>query len=677
MNLAPAALLLAVPLALAQPTHDITLDDYFTLATPTSAVISPDGAHVAYTEMRWDESLDRRNTDLWVVDVQTQAPTRLTFDPTGDANASWSPDGEWIYFTSSPERAGEDAPPYDGSRQVWRIRPSGGEAQPVTRIEDGIEAYALSADGAALYFTTGVDHTEETRWGGLKKTYGDLTYGHGVVELSKLHRLDLTSWRQTELIDSPRVIQEFAVSPDESRIAMLTTPDRELITNEGWSWVQVFDVKSGETTTLDDTLWRDEAPSPFGWLLGLAWADDSGALAFRIDFDGYPGELFVTEFDLGGGPTTSKIDRPHGPTLEGGDLTWRPGTRDLAFRADDRGRTRVFQARDVRRGRHGDISTLTPGEVVVGSYSFDAMGNVAVVCATPQSYEELYLYSGSRARRLTSLNPHTDAWKKPQVSVVSWDAPDGTTVEGILELPYGHDPETDGPLPLVVNIHGGPTSATPFCQRYWIYGRTLFPSKGWAMLSPNYRGSTGYGDRFLIDLIGRENDIEVKDILAGVDAMVERGIADDTRMAVMGWSNGGFLTNAIITTTDRFKAASSGAGVFDQNAQWMLEDTPGHVVNYMKGKLPWEDLGEYDESSPMSKAGNIVTPTVIHVGENDPRVPTVHSIALHRAMKHYLDVPVELVVYPGAGHGLTTYTHRKAKMAWDHAWFDHWVMGTE
>lgn len=672
-----AALLLVAPLALAQPTHDITLDDYFTLATPTSVVISPDGAHVAYTEMRWDKDLDRRNTDLWVIDTQSKTPTRLTFDPATDASASWSPDGQWIYFTSSPERAGEESPPYDGSKQVWRIRPDGGEAQPVTRIEDGVEAYELAADGSALYFTTGVDHTEETRWGELKKSYSDLDYGHGVVELSKLHRLDLTSWRTEEIYDAPRVIAEFSVSPDGSRIAMLTTPDRELITNEGWSWVQVLDVASTEVTTLDDTLWRDEAPSPFGWLLGLAWSDDSDAVAFRIDFDGYPGELFVAEFDRNATPTTAKIDRPNGPTLRGGDITWLPGSRDLAFRADDRGLIRVYQARDVRRGRHGRVTSLTPGDVVVGSFSFDESAHLAVVAATPERYEELYHVRDGQLTRLSDLNPHTDDWKKPQVSIVRWGAADGSTVEGILELPHGHDPETDGPLPLVVNIHGGPTSATPYCQRFWIYGRTLFPAKGWAMLSPNYRGSTGYGDAFLTDLIGRENDIEVADILAGVDAMVERGIADETRMAVMGWSNGGFLTNAIITKTDRFKAASSGAGAFDQNAQWMLMDTPGHVVNYMNGKLPWEDLAEYDESSPMSSAANITTPTVIHVGEKDERVPTVHSIALHRAMKHYLDVPVELVVYPAAGHGLTTYTHRKAKMTWDHAWFDHWVLGTE
>lgn len=673
----------ATVLAADAPSHDIVADDYFTLATVTSCAIAPDGGAVVYGDMRWDEALDGRNSDLWVVDTATHESRRLTFDPGPDTSPTWSPDGAWVYFVSAPERAGEDAPPYDGSRQVWRMRPDGGEAQAVTRVEDGIEAYELSADGSAVYYTTGVEHVEENRWAALKKSYSELTYGHGVFKLSALHKLDMKTWRDETLLEAPRVIREFAVSPDGSKIAMLTTPNRELMTNEGWSWVQVFDTASGTTTTLEDTLWRDEAPSPFGWLLGLAWADDSRALAFRVDFDGYPGELFVSEFDDRGRAMSIRISRPGDVTLSGGDLAWRPGTRDICFRAADHARVRVYAATGIRHGKQGPWETLTPGDVVTGSYSFPDRGPavMAAVIATPERYEDVTLIetpgAGAAYTVLSDANPQTRDWKKPSVEVVSWTAPDGTTVEGVLELPYGYDRARDGALPMVVSIHGGPTSATPLCQRYWIYGRTLFPAEGWAVLSPNYRGSTGFGDTFLVDLIGRENDIEVKDIIAGVDAMVARGVADEDQLAVMGWSNGGFLTNALITQTDRFKAASSGAGVFDQNAQWMMEDTPGHVINYMEGNLPWEDLAEYDSASPMAHAGNITTPTLIHVGENDRRVPVVHSIALHRALTHYLHVPSELVIYPGEGHGLTTMKHRRAKMEWDHAWFDHWVLGTE
>ena len=142
----------------------------------------------------------------------------------------------------------------------------------------------------------------------------------------------------------------------------------------------------------------------------------------------------------------------------------------------------------------------------------------------------------------------------------------------------------------------------------------------------------------------------------------------------MGWSNGGFLTNCLITQTNRFKAASSGAGVIDQVIQFGTEDTPGHVINFMEGKLPWADPNEYRAGSPLYNVGKITTPTLIHVGQNDARVPAAHSRTLYRALKYYVKVPTELIVYPDDGHGLTTYKHRKAKMEWDVAWFDRYIL---
>jgi dipeptidyl aminopeptidase/acylaminoacyl peptidase len=262
----------------------------------------------------------------------------------------------------------------------------------------------------------------------------------------------------------------------------------------------------------------------------------------------------------------------------------------------------------------------------------------------------------------------------PQIRIVKWTSPDGTPVEGVLELP----PDYDGsePLPFVLELHGGPTASTQYRFRYWIYGRTIFAARGWALLSPNYRGSTGYGDKFLIDLVGNKNNLDVADILSGVDAMIERGIADPERMAVMGWSNGGYLTNAIITKDTRFKAASSGAGVFDTAMQWSIEDTPGHVINF-SGGLPWERAEKMLETSPLYEVDKVKTPTIIHVGEKDPRVPQQHSRGLYRALKHYLNVPTELIIYPGAGHGLTKYSHRKAKLDWDLQWFDRHVLDEE
>jgi dipeptidyl aminopeptidase/acylaminoacyl peptidase len=265
-----------------------------------------------------------------------------------------------------------------------------------------------------------------------------------------------------------------------------------------------------------------------------------------------------------------------------------------------------------------------------------------------------------------------DTWKLPQISLFTWTGADGDEVEGILELPPGYKPD-DGPLPLITELHGGPTASTRYRLRLWIYGRALMPAKGYALFSPNYHGSTGYGDAFTSKLIGRENEIEVTDIRTGIEALIAQGIVNPEKIGVMGWSNGGFLTNAMITSCpDLFKAASSGAGVLDQALQWAIEDTPGHVINYMQG-LPWENPEAYIKGSPLYKLGRVKTPTLIHVGGSDPRVPPAHSRALYRALKHYVKVPVELVVYPGEAHGLSTHENRLAKMKWDLAWFDKYL----
>jgi dipeptidyl aminopeptidase/acylaminoacyl peptidase len=205
-------------------------------------------------------------------------------------------------------------------------------------------------------------------------------------------------------------------------------------------------------------------------------------------------------------------------------------------------------------------------------------------------------------------------------------------------------------------------------------GRLFLPARGYAVLCPNYRGSTGYGDKFVTDLVGHENDVEVEDILKGVDALVEQGVADPDRLGVLGWSNGGYLTNCLITRTTRFKAASSGAGILDTVMEWGINDEPAYPMVFKTG-LPWDRPEVYRKTSPGYDLGKVRTPTLIHVGGSDERCPPGHSKMLYRALKEYVKVPAELVVYPGEPHGLTKYKNRKAKLEWDLAWFDRYVLG--
>jgi dipeptidyl aminopeptidase/acylaminoacyl peptidase len=345
----------------------------------------------------------------------------------------------------------------------------------------------------------------------------------------------------------------------------------------------------------------------------------------------------------------------------------------------DHGRVRLVCTPKLRAGSSGKPDIFPRGDVVVNTFAFSGDGrDVYAMVGTPSRFPDLYRLP-ARGNLLPVLllqiNPVTDTWKLPRTQVVSWKAADGTTVEGVLETPYGWMPE-QGPLPTLLLVHGGPTAMETVQRSFSYGGRTLFAARGWAVLAPNYRGSLGYGDAFTTALIGHENDVEVGDLLAGIDHLVSQGIAHPDKLAVMGWSNGGYLTNALLTHTDRFKAASSGAGVVDQSLQWATEDTPSHVVAFMGGQ-PWAKAEAYLAASPLYGLDRVKTPTLLHVGANDERVPAAHARAMFRGLDVYLDVPVELVVYPEAPHGLKKRSERAAKLAWDVAWLDRYVLGVE
>ncbi len=662
------------PAAATDRTHTIVPEDYFGLTSLGNLAVSPDGRLVAYTESRWGEGDAGRKQELWLVAREKGQPLRLTFGDFGAAHPTWSPDGTTLYFLGR-DRAGRDAPPHDGSRQVWRINPDGSSLQPVTRIADGVGSFQLAPDGTTLYYTVDSEETDE-EWQDLRQQYADLQYGHGVRNLTAVHRLDMVTWRDSEGIAPTQVIWQMALSPDGKLMGLITTTDNELIFMEGWSRVEIVDLASGKSTPVTDPAWRADHPSPYGWLEDLAWSGDSEVLAFSISYDGYATRIWTAEAAADTWQP-QLISRPGMVSCAGG-LAWRGGKRTLCYLGESMGRVRVHATEKVQENSQGETRILTEGDLVAGAYGFDAKGgNLTVIFETTTDANDVYaIKAPDKFDRRTHVNPQVDTWQLPQIEHVSWTGADGDLCHGILELPPEYR-KGDGPLPTIIELHGGPTSSTKYRLRLWIYGRALMPANGYALLSPNYHGSTGYGDEFLEKLIGRENEIEVTDIALGAKWLVAQGIADAARMGVMGWSNGGYLANCmIVAEPDMFAAASSGAGVLDLVIQWGTEDTPGHVVNFATG-LPWQVPEHYRAASPLYNLDRVRTPTLIHVGGNDPRVPPAHSRALYRALRHYLNVPTELVVYPGEPHGLTTHANRLAKMEWDLAWFRKYLLGED
>ena len=656
-------------------TSGMTTDDYFTLSYVSSCAISQDGAYTAWTEGRWDKELDRRNTDIWIVKTVGGLAQRLTFDEANDGSLQWGSNSEWLYFSSRRGSRGDDLP-RNGKTQVWRIRPDGSGLMAVTRLEEGVVDWILSKDTTSVYYMLENESQLDDGWKSLRTEHNEVEYAHGTIDYAELWQLDLQTWKHKLLWQEDFAVSYFAPSPSGNTIAIITTPDNRLITNEGWSVIGLYDVASKTTTILDDILWRADAPTPYGWVEAPAWSTDESRLVFTVDYDGYQREMFVATLqnDV---PTIQKVTRLNEVTI-GSNPVWFPESHDLLYIAEERTMRPLLRIASVGNGTQGTTTEIIANNLICWDFSV-AEDTKEVVALVASSVSLTKLVSATDdanfVRVIADPNAHIENWDLPSVQTVSWVASDGTTIEGVLDLPFGYT-ASDGPLPMYVHLHGGPTSAQQVELEISMYGRGLLSSSGWAVLSPNYRGSTGYGDKFLTDLIGRENDIEVKDILAGVDAMVERGIADPNKLAVGGWSNGGYLTNCLIATTNRFKAASSGAGVFDQTMQWSIEDTPGHVVNYAQG-FPWTAAEELQAMSPIFEADNITTPTIIHVGAGDARVPAEQSQSLYRALHDYLDIPTQLVLYPGTGHGLSKMSHRRAKIEWDKAWLSRWVLEEE
>jgi dipeptidyl aminopeptidase/acylaminoacyl peptidase len=644
--------------------HDITVEDYFTIASVTDIAVSPDGKMVAYCDARWSKAANDRRADLWVVAVDGKKPIRLTSGRVNARSPRWSADGKVVYFLANRKRAGEKAP-WDGKTQVWSATIDGSSVKPVTRALGGVNLFDYTPGANDIFYTTDKKKSDDDDFAKLRKEFDKLEYGHGVRQVSEVYRLDLDTWRRTKTVADGKYISELAVTRDGKRLAMITARDDSVIESEGKSRVEVWDSATDKVTATDES-WRKTAASPYPWLGSLAWSTEGNKLAYVAVFDAYPAEI-ITNTWAEGKPTARLLARPirGGKALHvrgyGSPLRWQSAS--LLWLAESDGSVWVEGADRAPEDIKKHVTSL---------FDVSADGKTVIeVIGTTSAFPEIAPLGKAT---ITLLNPQATSWKMPTVEHITWKAPDGTRVGGILELPHGHKKGTK--LPLVVGIHGGPTTSVKADLEFGPFeGRIYFAAKGYAVLCPNYRGSTGYGDKFITDLIGHENDVDVKDILAGIQHLIKEGIVDPDRVAVMGWSNGGYLTNCLITLKSppvKFKAASSGAGILDCVAEWGFNDEPAYPYVFKKG-TPWETPEVYKKTSPTYGLGNVTTPTLIHVGANDVRCPPGHSRMLYRALREYRKVPTELVTYPGEPHGLGRYDSRLAKMKWEVAWFEKYL----
>jgi dipeptidyl aminopeptidase/acylaminoacyl peptidase len=691
------------------PRPAITLDEFLNVTGITDAKISPDGssAVIATESPDWKASEFRHDLWLWTAQGGLKPLTHSGSEERPD----WSPDGKWIAFISDRALPGEDAneegePDTDAAKadRLWLIPVVGGEALPLYSEKLDVHAFAWSADGSAIYYSVTTPQTDAQqeeqkdewkdviRW--REQHRGDVLVKEEVAPaLKRALEVPPPSSAKTEdakatkkkhhddksddaenatsipadaqtIATNSISIGEIAPSPDGKLVAFTTEPVHHRMESPADYEIFLVSASGGDARQITH---NDATESE------LRWSRDSRSLMFSVQ--AAAGSLEGKYKDVQGrlyrmDPASGKIERL-GAECDGSfeQFTLLPDGREIAL---------------VMKGVEsqlylvdGSKATRLPG--VAGSYaSLDAgRGSNALVVrhSAVNKPEQAYLIVDpehpDRMTALTGFNPIFAERAQPEWQPYSWKSDDGRSIEGVLIFPPGKKDAKH--LRMLTFIHGGPADADG--NRFgadWYDWATLAAANGWLVFRPNYRGSAGYGDDFMLEIAPHLVSKPGRDILAGVDALVKDGYADPDRLAIGGYSYGGYMTNWLITQTTRFKAAVTGAGAVEHAANWGNDDETWDDAWYLGGQ-PWENPDLYQTEAALFRFNQVKTPTHLVQGGADVRVSYLEGVTMERALQA-LGVPHSFLVFPGEGHGLGKNPwHGYIKVREELKWLDKYV----
>lgn len=634
----------------------LSITDTLGIRVVASPRISPDGNWVVWTQTEWDQKNNRQVSHLWVArSGGNAAAAKLTNSEKGETVPQWSPDSTRIAFLS--DRGGADS---KAGNQVWMIRPDGGEADRLTSEDTPVSEFTWSSDGRQIAFVTRDTPADKADREKRKKDKFDAIVVDSDYTYAHLWTLDVATKAKKRLTQGAFTVSTPRYSPDSRQIAFVysTMGSQESsffdLNADRNTDIHVIGVEGGAPRKLTTSTGSDTSP---------AWSPDGAWIAYvhQPDPKVWAGKSDILVIAAAGGS-------PKNLTAEfrdsaGAGVKWSPDGKNLYWHSQEGLFHHIFRV----PASGGKIAHITEGNRMHNDFDLARDGNKAVVLADPgNAPADIWSLdlngSGGGRNRISNANPQIDEFAIAKAEPVRWKGPDDFDVEGLLTYPLDYTPGKK--VPLILNIHGGPYGA--HSGRFDTRAQ-IFAANGYAVLAPNPRGSTGYGMKFEQANVSDWGGKDFGDLMAGVDSLVARGIADPGKLLVMGGSYGGFMTFWTITQTNRFKAAIGHAGISDWYSFHGQSDIPG-LMEYGFGGQPWVSTETYRKFSPMTYVSKVKTPILITHGEQDRRVPIAQAEQYYRALKG-VGVKTVFLRYPREGHGITEPNHQIDLVGRQLEWF--------